>query len=124
MTVLVVDDSEAVASIMARIATQGGWNALYTVTTDEALAILRAQKVDLLLLDYIMPDKSGLEFAQYLRSHGWPSLPIFLFSGQVDLIDTAEAAKAGISRIFQKPLSIAELRAAMNETRNQIPKQG
>ncbi len=124
MTVLVVDDSEAVASIMARIATQGGWNALYTVSTDEALAILRAQKVDLLLLDYIMPDKNGLEFAQYLRSNGWPSLPIFLFSGMVELIDKAEAAKAGISRIFPKPLSIAELRAAMNETRNQIPEQG
>ena len=124
MTVLVVDDSEAVASIIARIATHGGWNALYAVNTDEALVLLQEQKVDLLMLDYIMPHQNGLEFAQYLRANGWPSLPIILFSGDANRINRDEAEKAGITHIFQKPLSISELRATMNETRYHIPKRG
>ena len=120
MTVLVVDDSEAVASIISRIAAQGGWHGIHAANVEEVPEILKATKVDLLMLDYVMPGKNGLELARELREAGWTKLNIILFSGMSELIDKEEAARLGITHILQKPLSIAELRCVMNEAKKSV----
>ncbi len=120
MTVLVVDDSEAVASIISRIATQGGWHGIHASDVAEVPEILKTTKVDLVMLDYVMPGKNGLELARELRDAGWTKLNIILFSGMSELIDKEEAARLGITHILQKPLSIAELRCVMNEAKKSV----
>lgn len=120
MTVLVVDDSEAVASIITRIATQSGWHGIHAANVADVPEILKTTKVDLVMLDYIMPGKNGLELARELRAAGWASLPIILFSGMAELINKADAAAVGITHVLQKPLGIAELRCLMNEAKDQL----
>lgn len=113
MKLLVVDDQEAVAMIVCEIAAQGGWEAMHTNKANDVLNIIRTEEIDILLIDYLMPEKNGLDVVSELRQEG-ETLPVILFSGEAWQIDTEQAEALGVVHILQKPLSISELRKAMS----------
>lgn len=122
MKLLVVDDQGPVGEIISRIAQQGGWEAIHTVSSDRIDEILRAENVDVLLLDYAIDgnprsEKNGLTIIEDLRAKG-AKIPIILFSGWPDLIDRQRAKELGVLRVLEKPLSIQELRQTLSEARN------
>lgn len=124
MKLLVVDDQGPVGEIISRIAQQGGWEAIHTVSPDRIEEILRAEEVDVLLLDYAVDgnprsEKNGLTIIENLRAKG-TKLPIILFSGWPDLIDRRRAKELGVLRVLEKPLSIQELRQTLVEARNSV----
>lgn len=112
MKLLVVDDQEAVAMIVCEIAAQGGWEAIHTDKADEVFRIIKSEPIDVLLIDYLMPEKNGLDVVNELRQQG-ETLPVILFSGDAWQIDTEQAEALGVVHILQKPLSISELRKAI-----------
>lgn len=113
MKLLVVDDQEAVAMIVCEIAAQGGWEAIHTDKGTDVPKLVEDEKVDVLLIDYLMPDKSGLDVIAELRKEGH-DVPAILFSGDAWQIDTELAEHLGVVQILQKPLSISELRKAIS----------
>lgn len=122
MKLLVVDDQGPVGEIISRIAQQGGWEAIHTVSSDRIDEILRAEGVDVLLLDYAIDgnprsEKNGLTIIEDLRAKGI-KIPIILFSGWPDLIDRQRAKELGVLRVLEKPLSIQELRQTLAEARS------
>jgi DNA-binding response OmpR family regulator len=121
MKLLVVDDQSPVGEIISRIAQQSGWDAIHTVSAEKVDDILRAEKVDVLLLDYAVDGnprspRNGLTIAADLRERGL-KIPVIMFSGWPDLIDRKLAKELGILRILEKPLSIQELRQALVEAK-------
>jgi DNA-binding response OmpR family regulator len=124
MKLLVVDDQNPVGEIISRIAQQGGWEAIHTVSPDRIDEILRAEKVDVLLIDYAIDGnphspKNGLTIISDLRAKGI-LIPIIMFSGWPDLIDLKKARELGVLRILEKPLSIQELRHSLVEAKKKI----
>lgn len=124
MKVFIVDDQEAVAAIISRIAAQGGWQAFHSSSVDGLEQILRENQIDVLMIDYLIDPTSethtGLSVTEQLRQTGL-SLPVILFSGATQMIDPERARRAGVTRILEKPLSIRELRTSLNEAQKQIP---
>ena len=123
MKLLVVDDQSPVGEIISRIAQQSGWQAIHTVAADRLDEIVRAEKVDVLLLDYAIDGnphstRNGLTVAAKLREAGI-QIPLILFSGWPDLIDKKRAKELGILRVLEKPLSIQELRQSLVEAKKQ-----
>jgi DNA-binding response OmpR family regulator len=121
MKLLVVDDQSPVGEIISRIAQQSGWEAIHTVSPDRLDEILRAEKVDVLLIDYAIDGnphspRNGLNIAATLRQRDI-NIPIIMFSGWPDLIDRKRATELGILRVLEKPLSIQELRQCLVEAR-------
>jgi DNA-binding response OmpR family regulator len=121
MKLLVVDDQGPVGEIISRIAQQSGWEAIHTVASDRLDEILRAEEVNVLLIDYAIDgnphsSKNGLTVAATLRERG-VTIPILMFTGWPDLIDRKRAKELGILRILEKPLSIQELRQGLDEAR-------
>ena len=121
MKLLVVDDQGPVGEIISRIAQQSGWEAIHTVSPDRVDEILRAEHVNVLMLDYAVDgnprsQKTGLTVAAKVRETGIP-IPIIMFSGWSDLIDRKRAKELGVLRILDKPLSIQELRQCLGEAR-------
>ena len=116
MKLLVVDDQEAVGRIIAQVVAQGGWQSIYLPTTSGIGNLIREEKVDVLLIDYFMPDRHGLEVVEELRQEGL-TLPIILFSGDTGAIDRARAERLGIMSIVSKPLSIPQLRSTLNQAK-------
>lgn len=66
--ILVVDDNQDVRDLVVHILSADGFHVYSAVDGDNALAILNSNPVDLVLLDVMMPGKSGLEVLAEIRS--------------------------------------------------------
>jgi two-component system cell cycle sensor histidine kinase/response regulator CckA len=85
-TILVVDDEIAVLSLTTMMLTRYGYTVLTAASGKEALHLFEVWPdlhVDLLLVDVIMPDMSGVEVAEAIRKLR-PSLPVLYFSAYSD----------------------------------------
>jgi len=123
MKLLVVDDLEAVGMIIAQIVAQGGWQSVYRPDSQGIVELVRDEKVDVLLIDYFMPDRLGLDAVEELRGAGFAKLPIILFSGDTGAIDMARAERLGILKVLGKPLSISELRSTISLAKKTLLQQ-
>jgi DNA-binding response OmpR family regulator len=82
-TVLVVDDEEALRELAARLIAKRGYNVLTAADGSEALATLvNGTRIDLLVLDVMMPGLSGLQTLEEVRKRGYTQLPVVLLTAQ------------------------------------------
>lgn len=84
VTVLLVDDSKLARIVAGKTiaALQPDWHRLEASNADEALEAIKAQPVDIAVLDYNMPGKDGLELAAELRD-AYPQMPIAIITANV-----------------------------------------
>jgi two-component system response regulator FixJ len=107
-TVIVVDDDAAVrAALKFALEVEGFHVQLY----DSPMAVLADANLPArgcLVIDYRMPGIDGIELVDRLRSRN-VSLPVILNSGRVSNALRAVAARSGLTRVLEKPLSDATL---------------
>ena len=83
--ILIVDDMLASREALARILNRSGYETLPAMNGAEALALLKKNKVDLVLLDQMMPEVDGLTFLAGIRRFPkWKNLPVIMFTGVKD----------------------------------------
>ncbi len=109
-TVLVVDDNEHMLEILERLLTQHGMTVLCTRNGRECLEIVGRRSVDVVILDVMLPDKSGLEICRELKRSS-PSLPVILLTGKDDMATRAAGMAAQASEFIAKPFNIRDLLA-------------
>jgi DNA-binding response OmpR family regulator len=107
---LVVDDDPAVREFLTAFLEQQDFEVRTAQDGRTALAVFHAEPFDLILVDFQMPDMTGLEMVNEVRQTD-PHIPVALITGMAPAIDPAAAVQAGISRIFPKPVSLDELSA-------------
>lgn len=111
---LVVDDEPHLVRMLAMMLRREGYEALTAGSGEEALDVMAAQPVDLLITDVGMgPSMNGWELAERVKSLN-PDLPIVLATGWGATIDPTAAAERGICAILSKPYRRADLTAAMS----------
>ncbi|MBA4136645.1 MAG: response regulator [Opitutus sp.] len=112
-TVLVADDQREVIALISGWLRETGHVPLAATSGREAVALLRALKVDALVTDLVMPNGSGLDLIFDARAH-FPELRIVAISGA----HQGEAAQAaGADRWLRKPLFRDDLLAALRPPR-------
>ena len=83
--ILVVDDMLASREALARILGQQGYEIIQAMNGAEALALLKKNKIDLIMLDQMMPEVDGLTFLAGIRRFPkWKHLPVIMFTGVKD----------------------------------------
>nr|WP_073057633.1 response regulator [Kaistia soli] len=84
VTVLLVDDSKLARIVAGKTiaALQPDWQRVEARNADEALEAVKAQSIDLAVLDFNMPGKDGLELAAELRE-AYPQMPIAIITANV-----------------------------------------
>lgn len=96
-TVLIVDDSKLARIVVGKAiaALQPEWTRLEAGSADEAMALFDSQKIDLVVLDFNMPGRDGLDLAEDLRAR-FPEMPIAVATANVqdEIIARARAANA------------------------------
>jgi CheY-like chemotaxis protein len=115
-TVLIVDDEEMVASVGKDLLETLGYEALVAANGEEALKIYRAQgdRIDLVVLDMIMPGLSGAE--TYVRLRGiHPAVKVLLSSGYSLDGEAEKMLKNGCQGFIQKPYSMEALAVKLRE---------
>ncbi|MBI1684977.1 response regulator transcription factor [Caulobacter hibisci] len=109
-TVLIVDDSKLARIVVGKAiaALQPDWRRLEAGGADEALALFENEAIDLVILDFNMPGRDGLELAEELRGR-FADLPIAVATANVqdEIIARARAANAAF---IAKPVSEEGLR--------------
>jgi len=107
MNILIVDDFATMRRILKNILRQIGFtNILEADTGKAALAELQKQPFDLILCDWNMPEMSGLELLQNLRSDdGLKDIPFVMVTAEAKKENIMEAVKAGVNSYIVKPFT-------------------
>jgi two-component system response regulator MprA len=108
--VLVVDDDPELREfLLGELATEG-YDCAAAASGQAALLALRQQAWDLVLLDWGLPDFSGVEVCERLRAGG-STMPVLMLTAHDDVAERVRALDAGADDYLTKPFSIAELLA-------------
>ncbi|UXA09143.1 response regulator transcription factor [Mycobacterium sp. SMC-2] len=119
INVLVVDDEAVLAEMVSMALRYEGWSIATATDGASAIAAARAQRPDVVVLDVMLPDMSGLEVLRKLRGEN-PQLPVLLLTAKDAVEDRIAGLTAGGDDYVTKPFSIEEvvlrLRALLRRT--------
>jgi CheY-like chemotaxis protein len=115
-TVLLCDDEEALRQLVRATLDNGRYEILEAADGDESLELARRLRPDLLVLDMMMPGRSGLDVIRALRAdEGFARTPVIMLTARAQLVDREAATAAGAERYLAKPFSPLELISMVEE---------
>ena len=112
--ILVIDDEAVVRMLVAEILETAGHDVLVAESAEQALSLLEAEDVELVVSDVVMPALSGLELLETLHARR-ASLPVILVTGAGTYETLSQALTRGAAGLVTKPFSHAELQSAVAE---------
>jgi len=108
--ILVVDDEPDTVNLTRMILEKEGYWVSSAANGVEALKMLESQNSDLVLLDLVMPGKSGLEVCEIIKSQPkTKNIPVIMFTALGREVDKRLSSQAGAEAHFTKPFSKEEL---------------
>jgi len=124
VTILLVDDDEAVRQGTRRLLEADGHRVLEAADGAEAVKAIRGESIDLVLTDLYMPNMDGIELVRQLRQIRGPNLKIIAISGAegTGYPDMRPIAAAlGVTATLGKPFTREELRHAIMQAVGLLP---
>jgi DNA-binding NtrC family response regulator len=113
-SILIVDDEETFAKNAATFLSRAGHDVRTAPTMLAGLQLFEAAPPDAVVLDYRLPDGTGLEFIQRVRDTD-QSVHILLVTGHGTIELAVDAMKAGANDLLTKPVALSELRQRLGE---------
>ncbi len=120
--ILIVDDEPAIRDMVAFALRKAEYEPVHAGDTREAQAAIVSRVPDLILLDWMLPGMSGVEFARRLRKEGLTrEVPIIMLTARGEENDRVSGLEAGVDDYVVKPFSarelLARIKAVMRRTR-------
>ena len=110
--ILVVEDEPAIQELLAINLTQAGHNPIRAMSVEQAQQLMQHTLPDLILLDWMLPGMSGIEFARRLKSNGASKvIPIIMLTARSEEMDKIRGLDVGADDYVVKPFSPRELNA-------------
>ncbi len=104
-SVLLVDDEPHVLEVLRVTLEDFGFQLLEAEDGPSALAIAKERKPDLIILDVMLPNMSGLEVCRALREDGGEGIPVILLTARSGEEDERAGYEAGADKYLTKPFS-------------------
>jgi len=115
-TVLVADDEPSIVVSLEYLLEREGYRVLVARDGEEALAVVQAQRPDLILLDVMMPRMSGFDVCQRIReSSSAHDILIVMLTAKGRDIEINKGLELGADAYITKPFSTRELMATVRE---------
>jgi DNA-binding NtrC family response regulator len=112
--ILVVDDDIMICRIVQRMLSDEQYDVQTSQSVAEALRAIEKAPFDVYVMDYKLPDGSGLDIAERIRSK-WGTAPIILISGYDPTSVALRAQKLRINEFLEKPFSREAIRKAVEK---------
>ena len=108
--ILIVEDDEAIQD-MLQFALESEDYRLYQATNvKDAWAVIDSKALDLVLLDWMLPDSSGIDLLHRIRKHH-SRLPVIMITARIDEEDRVRGLDTGADDYITKPFSVKELKS-------------
>ena len=124
--ILIVEDEPAIQELLAFNVTHAGFQAMRAENADSAWRQIQSSVPDLILLDWMLPDTSGVILAKQLRSDARTSgVPIIMLTARSEERDKISGLESGADDYITKPFSprelMARIRAVLRRHAPQMP---
>jgi two-component system phosphate regulon response regulator PhoB len=111
-SVLLVEDEPAQREVLAYNLEAEGFDVMRAGDGEEALMLIEESPPDVILLDWMLPNVSGIEICRRLKSRpGTRSIPVIMISARSEEVDRVRGLETGADDYVVKPYSVAELMA-------------
>ena len=113
-TVLIVEDEADAAELFAEMMRVSGFRVRKTLSSAPALSMMNEEKPDVVLLDIMMPEVSGLDILRRMRQDpALANIPVVVVSAKSMPTDIRIGMEAGASTYLTKPVGFLELKEAV-----------
>ena len=113
--VMIIEDEPDAAELFAEMMRLNGFRVIKTFASTPALPLISQEKPDLILLDIMMPEISGLEVLRYMRADPeLASIPVVVISARATPLDVRNGLEAGASVYLTKPVGYMDLKNAVD----------
>ena len=124
-TILVVEDEAAIREMIGMSLERAGFRWLAAASAEEARASLMDSSPDLILLDWMLPGTSGLDFARQLRSDdSTKDMPVIMLTARDAEDDMIRGLEGGVDDYLTKPFSPRELVARIKTVLRRVSGHG
>jgi two-component system, OmpR family, manganese sensing response regulator len=110
MRILLVDDEQEMADPLSQVLKRQGYEVDVAYDGDRGSQLALHQPYDLLILDWMLPGRSGLEICQQVRSQG-NTTPVLFLTAKDTIDDRVQGLDAGADDYLVKPFELRELMA-------------
>lgn len=112
MKILTVDDEEHILELLKYNLESGGYDVVQVETGEQALDVLSQDKIDMVLLDLMLPGIDGLETLRKIRGNDQiKRTPVIMLTAKSEEIDTVLGLEMGADDYIGKPFGVHELTA-------------
>src|SRR3989442_11534883 len=113
--ILIADDEPNIVTALEFLLQRNGYEVLIARNGDAALKLVEAQQPDLVLLDVMMPLKSGYEVCQRMRERrDWRHIKIIMLTAKGRDVEMSKGLSIGADLYITKPFSTQELVTKIN----------
>lgn len=109
---LVIDDDTRLRTLLGRFLGENGFQVALAKDTAEARSLMQESKFDLLIVDVMMPNETGVEFTIALRKSS--HIPVIMLTARGEFDDRIKGLEAGADDYLQKPFEPKELLLRIN----------
>ncbi|MBL3702837.1 response regulator [Sulfitobacter sp. BDSS02] len=114
--VLLIEDEPNIIEAIRFLLTRDGWNVNTHSDGTDAVEVVQEAKPDLVILDMMLPGRSGMDILRDLREIvELAGLPVLMLTARGQSRDRDMAEKAGVSRFMTKPFSNTEVLTAVRD---------
>jgi CheY-like chemotaxis protein len=113
---LIVEDSQTDLKIMSSCLGQNGYQVVEATNHDEALSQIQQQPFNVIVLDVVLPDRSGFELCRQLKNEdNTRNIPIVIYSTKNSDLDKFWGMKQGADAYLTKPIDTDELSRTLQQ---------
>jgi two-component system response regulator MtrA len=121
--VLIVDDDTALAEMLGIVLRGEGFEPTFVSDGDQALAVFRETRPDVVLLDVMLPGRDGIDVCRQIRAES--GVPIVMLTAKTDTVDVVVGLESGADDYVVKPFKpkelVARIRARLRRTDEPSP---
>ena len=121
--ILVVDDDTALAEMIGIVLRSDGFEPVFCEDGDAAVEAFRTERPDVILLDLMLPGKSGIDICREIRAES--GVPIIMLTAKSDTVDVVLGLESGADDYVPKPFKprelIARVRARLRRSGDSLP---